>query len=105
MYGLWRLGQRNSLGPKNGYNEYQCLMSIHHHAVHHRHHHPPAIQMLQVGEERPVPFSLKLDQEYERMYTTQIIRDTKVQDLAEVVKKILAGKARYEIVSAKTHVP
>lgn len=75
------------------------------HFTHHKHHSPPAIIFRVNCEDIPVPLTDKLRKEYERMYTTQIIRSNRLAEVETVIKQISVGKLRYLAVSARTNVP
>jgi lysozyme family protein len=66
-------------------------------------HHPPAIRASL--EELSLPLTFKLRQEYERLYTTQVIKPGRIDEVYTGLRKIETGKARYKKVEARTHVP
>lgn len=78
-------------------------MAIHHHIYHHRN--LPAIVMRVSYVGAIVPFTPQLKKEYERLFTTQVIKSDKLVDLNNAVQKIVAGKPRYSTVSSHTGVP
>lgn len=83
-------------------------MTAHPAVVHHVHHHPkhhrPAIVM-KVGDERPVPLTPQLKNEYIKLYNSQVLRANYVKALNASIAKILDGKPRYVDVANHSGVP
>jgi lysozyme family protein len=72
--------------------------------VHHRYHHPPAIVM-KVGDERPVPLTPELRNEYERLFSKQVA-NPKYSNLLKInLAKLISNAPRYKEVEARSHVP
>lgn len=65
---------------------------------------PPPI-IIQVGDERPVPLTIPMRREYERLYKTQKLNPLFKKRLDINVDKIKAGTNRYVSVSAQTNIP
>lgn len=58
-----------------------------------------------VGDERPVPLTTKLRQEYEKMYSRQVLQSQRVPQIQQAVEQVEAGKPSYEEVAEITKVP
>lgn len=60
---------------------------------------------MRVGDKRPVPLTPGLKQEYERLYTTQVINLSYEPLIESGIAKITYGTSRYKDVEARTGVP
>lgn len=72
------------------------------------HYQPPPAIVMHVGvEDYQVLLTAKLRQEYERRYSTLVIRPNRITGnaIVKAIQKIEAGKSRYLSVQAKTAVP
>jgi lysozyme family protein len=80
-------------------------VAIQHFTHHHKQHSPPAIIIKVNCEDIPVPLTDALRREYNRFYSTLVIKPNKVADVDNTIKRILIGKPRYIEVSKRTGVP